>query len=193
MHKHLPVLFVNAALACCFASPADAALYRLAVTYTSPAILFGPVSFGLDSLPSSVTSHFSLDGSQFVLTDGGIEAGLPAVQKGFVRFGDGEWSTPTNFYLLFSIFDDGSIEYRDLSYTFAPIDTRTAASGGVLNSDFVLHVVGVDKATGDPFEYQYNVASPVLTPAPEPASWAMILVGVGGLGAALRSRRTATA
>jgi hypothetical protein len=189
MSRRLVVFSMIAALGICSSTSAGAAIYRLAVTYTSPELISGPISFGLDELPGSVTSHFLLDGSDFVHSDEGTEAFLPAVQKGSVRFGDGEWTTPTDFDLLFEKFDDGSIEYKDLSYSFAPISTLTAASGIINNSSFVLHVSGVDRATGDPFQYQYNDASPVLTAVPEPEGWAMMLFGFGLIGIALRGWR----
>lgn len=38
----------------------------------------------------------------------------------------------------------------------------------------------------------YHVTLKLITSAPEPASWAMMLVGFGAIGGALRSRRTAS-
>jgi hypothetical protein len=50
----------------------------------------------------------------------------------------------------------------------------------------------VDVLTQDPFPLVALIVGWQAT-VPEPATWAMILVGLGGLGAAMRSRRQQTA
>lgn len=79
-------------------------------------------------------------------------------------------------------------------------DTQSGA-GSFIAGDTYLHFAGTADARGfvninvstvsgesDLNGLQLSIAS-----VPEPASWAMLLIGFGGLGAALRSRRHATA
>ena len=60
----------------------------------------------------------------------------------------------------------------------------------MLSSGFVTEQSLVSKATSFKITYTYD---PVLAPIPEPASWAMMIVGFGAAGAVIRRRRMRTA
>jgi hypothetical protein len=85
------------------------------------------------------------------------------------------------------IFSDHSGSY---SLTFdAPTTAGTYYLGGATSLE--RNFIGISGgANGDGLvNYQINVGQPV----PEPATWAMMLMGFGGLGAFLRNRRRALA
>ncbi len=139
--------------------------YQLEVTYTSGSIIFGPLSFGLSTLPTSVTATFTLGPGQ-PGTEPGEEDELffdeTDVNAASISFGDATWtaSAMENFSLPT---DSGNI--NDLAYAFLSINTLHADGGIVLN--FPLKVTGTDRDTGQPFEYRYTTSTQTLTPLPQ--------------------------
>jgi MYXO-CTERM domain-containing protein len=73
------------------------------------------------------------------------------------------------------------------------LDAQQIALPGSYNGDVLTSITlnNTDPANGNPFLAAFTVvdAAGISSATPEPAAWAMMLMGFGGLGAALRSRR----
>lgn len=68
------------------------------------------------------------------------------------------------------------------------VDPMVLSRPSVIAGEYYYNNGGVQANAGGPYELSVNVAG-----VPEPASWALMLVGVGAMGGALRSRRRAVA
>jgi hypothetical protein len=125
------------------------------VTYDTPAIDFGPLSFGLSELPAAPNVTFSLmDGTP--AGGGGTSYGLPDVLSATLIFGDfigpDNVIWPNNF-TAFAMEVDASGVATALSYEFAILDTPTAA--GIIILNFPFTVTGTDIASDSAFSYTY--------------------------------------
>ncbi len=130
------------------------------MSFDSPVINEGPVSFGLASLPASPEVTIAL-GEGFPTGGGATGWGLADVVSATLIFGDGIFTTLSSFDM--EIDSGGGLEA--LSYTFAPIDTPTAVSGPVtLNSP--LYISGMDIASGQAFSYTYANSTETITIIP---------------------------
>ena len=144
------------------------AKYSLNVTYTAGTIISGPLSFGLTTLPTSVTATFILGPGQEVTPEPGD---LVAVQGIFfdeadaifgnrITFGDATWSERS--LDQFSMFYTSNSEVTSLGYKFLPITTQATEGSIILN--FPLTITGIDIASGEPFEYRYTESIQTLQP-----------------------------
>ena len=77
----------------------------------------------------------------------------------------------------------GTHGFTDIGGTFNSFDIAGAASTTVNGVNDLGQLVGFYTDQND------NVLGFVASPIPEPAAWSLMLIGFGGLGAALRSRR----
>jgi hypothetical protein len=151
-------------MATLLAIPAGAdPMYQLNVTYTNGAIVAGPLSFGLSTLPTSVSATFILGPGQ-PGTEPGEEDDLyfddEDLLAATVAFGDATWIE--NNLAGFDMMYDGNV--NGLTYLFSPIDTQYADSIIIMN--FPLRVIGTDIASGQPFEYIYADSTQTLTEVP---------------------------
>lgn len=96
------------------------------------------------------------------------------------------WAPTTfNGYEFSGLSAGGSWTGYTLSTDFSGLDTSRV----IFTPDAVyVNMQGITPQSGESFTITLNAAS-----APEPAAWALMLVGFGGLGAALRSRRRTAA
>lgn len=162
-----PVIFVVIMLAVMTVKPASAnpasanGVYQLDVTYTNGSIIAGLLSFGLSSLPTSVSATYTLGAGQ-PGTEPGEESDIffssGDVVTASVSFGDATWvsSDLESFSMRFS---SGAIDF--LSYAFLPVNTLTVEGPIVLN--FPLTITGTHKLTGESFEYQYTQSTQTLS------------------------------
>src|SRR3546814_2129896 len=84
---------------------------------------------------------------------------------------------------------DGSTAQTWVSYA----DTVTILSAGDYTTTFTFASGGPGAAGDVVIDRAYVVAGDVTGGVPAPATWAMMLIGFGGLGAVLRRRRTPVA
>jgi hypothetical protein len=199
-------LFIATAFAALGALPATAAVTVSSVDGASP---YGvPATFQFDSATPEYSGTIYTDSTS-------VRAQPAGSTKGYAAVGPGNKESSaildlTGFDVIKSItFLWGSVDnYNTLSalgtgMTFSGGDQSVApASGdqGAPNSNrlVTLTFTGADRtnvtglkfsSTGDAFEFDnVNVVSGAV---PEPASWALMLFGFGGVGTAMRSRRKA--
>lgn len=166
-------IFIAFILAIMLIKPATAEIsYQLDVTYTNGSIISGPLSFGLRTLPDSVSATFILGPGQELKPEPGEIGDIyfdeaDALFGTRMTFGDASWSNTEleNFSLIYSVSTGGSggeDRLTELSYRFYPITTQLVEGGITLN--FPLSITGTDKATGMPFEYSYTESTQTLTP-----------------------------
>lgn len=109
--------------------------------------------------------------------DAGPGADLGAGDFPVVTFLNGSFAGVSNLF----------VNADGLSLDADPIAAALGAFGGF---DFLI----AQPAAGNPFANilaagDFDAASATITPVPEPAAWALMLAGFGGVGAALRRRR----
>jgi hypothetical protein len=145
--------------------------WKVDVTYTNPAIEFGPLSFGLSELPSEVNAHFQFDSSQLPALGEDVQVSHVWPTASLV-FGDADLTLTDLFFTEddvsvlpnFRIGLDTSGEISLLQYAFGPvINTVTETGGIVLNSSFELNITGTDIASGDAFHYNYQTSTQTIT------------------------------
>ena len=89
--------------------------------------------------------------------------------------------------------DDNFDNYiQDAVYLNSPLAGLGAGSSFTLDSSVLMPQSMGFVGIGNGF-WTYNIEGLNVLGVPEPASWAMMLVGFGGLGVAMRARRTARA
>lgn len=106
-------------------------------------------------------------------------------------------SNPVNFANAITAFTStGNIVYGTANTVFTLVPTVTLANGGLSFTS----AEGVSTGTSaisafaiHEFNFSITYANPVAAAVPEPAIWAMMLVGFGAIGFGLRSRAKKTA
>jgi hypothetical protein len=169
--------------------PAAGSDLCLRVVYGAESIVQGPVSFGLSTLPTSVTATLRLSG--FGQTEN-VVAGLADVSSFSLRFGDGLWTDLTSFSLV----TDATGEVTTLSYATTAINTPTVMGMPILNNSFSITFDGTDISSGQDFEYFYADSaqtlsvgpSPIPIPALGPLGLLVLVCGVVAIGRALAKR-----
>lgn len=106
--------------------------------------------------------------------------------------------------LIFTVFDPNGITFAGIGATFDPKTGKLLTTGtgdrfesnttGALNGGWWFAADIYDGATGS----TYNVAArdafeQIQNAVPEPATWGLMIIGFGGVGAVLRRRRAAVA
>ena len=97
--------------------------------------------------------------------------------------------------LNFTVYDPHGITFAGLGATFSPAgqllgfgtgsdDHFATSTGGYL---FAADIY--DKGTGQTYNVAAKYAEKIMTSVPEPQSWALMILGFGGIGAALRTQR----
>jgi hypothetical protein len=197
----LPTAFLAAAVLACAAAPALAA-----TTYTD---------FGAFSAAAGPLTANNLDGAPAGLDWGDFSFGVAGATgtvttaiygTGNSAQGEGDDATfiftfdAPVFAFGFDLFDLGTVGAGDLVITVDGVDyglftNVTGANGnkrfgGVTDAAGMTNISIYATRTGDVVELDnvlYRGAAP--DAVPEPATWAMMLMGFGGLGAVLRRRR----
>lgn len=172
------------------AAPASAAIRVVAEDYD---LRSGPLSAGLDATNQiifSYDSRFSFDLDPVLVQTTGT--GAVTAFGGFL----GIPLQPSTFFTRANITVDGNIFPG-----FAPFPDATRIPGSIVASDLGLRLT----IGGEDFFGYARFAGPAITVAfndvagagivagtvPEPASWAMLILGFGAIGGAARARRTA--
>jgi hypothetical protein len=157
------------------AGPANAADYI--INFSTNQILFGAAQSG----SATVTTSNTLTTSPLGMMGYAI-TGITGMLNGSAITGLSGFQGSDNFYYTSGSFVDGS----GLGFTTA---------GGTSASLYFASVAQkYQLTTTSPFSSGYVTAtSRLATPAvPEPAAWAMLMLGFGGIGFALRRRKAVT-
>jgi hypothetical protein len=110
---------------------------------------------------------------------------LGLYQKLHVEEGGGyRFSVQSYPFFGFGNFDLSSFENGPVSIRIKLPDF----AGFILNGQYGINSSGVSAAIGAEIDYQYTPGL-LAPPTPEPMTWAMMLVGLGGVGAAMRRQR----
>lgn len=170
------------ALACCAALPSAA-----------QATLVGDTVLATELYPDTSSSLGST--GPFVILPGGTDFGTVGQSAVDVIVA----GTTITFDALFAYtplvatFDGFDIEDLDLSTTITGVSlTSGFLPAGNLSfgaHDVLINLSGVPLDPDKPIVLSVTSADTAPPGVPEPAAWAMLLMGFGGLGAALRARR----
>jgi hypothetical protein len=133
----------------------------LGIVYGAETIVQGPLSFGLSTLPKSVSATIRLSG--FGQTEN-VVAGLADVSSFSLRYGDGLWTQLTSFALV----TDATGDVTTLSYATTAINTPTVMGMPVLNNSFSITFSGTDISSGQTIEYFYADSGQTLSVGPSP-------------------------
>jgi hypothetical protein len=197
-----------AAAALCITAPAHATTTLLSVDFEDG-------TFG----PFTVVGQVGVNTGQDYVNCCGETGSQPARDNHFASFGSGDnlsgtMSTTVNFALgdtFLLTFDYGAggagteplyVTFDGITYTYDPVAT------GDLDTTFIHAVIGGLITTGGPTILSFSsgglrsidsfvdnivLTGPDAVPqgVPEPATWAMMLLGFGALGTAMRRRRSA--
>lgn len=163
-----------AASALAIAGPASAAQY--AFSFTTNQILFGSNQSGSGTFTVSdtlSTSPLGIMGYQVTAISGMLNGSAINGLSGFQ-------GSDNYFYKTGSFVDGSGIGFTTVGGTSASLYFASVAQRYQLT-------------TTSPFSSGYVTASATLLPGavPEPATWAMMLVGFGSIGVAIRRRRPA--
>jgi hypothetical protein len=153
---------------------------KMEVMYTDGHIISGPLTADLTELPEFVHASFLLNGSA-----AGFYATGDVLQSSLV-FGDASWNAADleEFSTTLLPGDSGDFFVTSLSYAFAPKNTPTG--NGKLAANFPLVIEGTDVASGQPFHYQYDTSTQLVTLVPEPSTLTLAALSVLGLCGARR-------
>lgn len=145
-------------------------------------------SFSTVSAPSNVLLLHPGDGTDGNPGDASVvftarTSGAYAVSGLFERLD----TTTNGTGVIVSVYDNTTLESS----------ATLPASGGYLSSSAfsgTYNLAAGDKLTFDvakngPYQYDSTGLSATVTSVPEPATWAMMILGMGGMGAVLRRRR----
>lgn len=160
-------------------------------TLTGTAQLFTGSAAGLSAAPAmSPSSH---DTTQYLSVQGGQDAtfSTPLLQE--VSFYVGSLDTYNSFTFKLADGTTQTITGTTLgALTAADADGNQTAvnTNGRLTFTFGSAIQGVTLASGGNSLEVSNIGGVVDALVPEPTTWAMMIVGFGGIGALLRRRRT---
>lgn len=177
----LGVMMLLVILATMMTKPVNAyGVYQLDVNYTQGSVASGPLSFGLNELPTTVAATFML-GAGTVGRNSSVQFNASDVVSANVTFGDTIWtgSLLDTFSMSLSLIGGGT-NVTSLNYAFSPISSPTGNNIIILN--FPLSITGTDIATGQTFEYEYAQSSQIVSTAVVPIPAAAWLFASGLLG-----------
>jgi hypothetical protein len=151
------------------------------------------------TLPSSFTMSGALSGGSTITANlfdaNGAAAGTPLWNSGSLQSYLGISGTPNNpigAYILPSGATGWAVYQASLSnitLTGSPNDAYTLLLGqGLATGSYILAYIG-NPATGNFDATANSGAIREIGGVPEPATWAMMLLGFGGIGVAMRRRR----
>ena|SRR5579862_435126 len=189
---------------------AVAAVSALALAGTANAVVvpFGGTANGVDPLGHSYTTS---NAGAPAWGEPGLGLGTLVFNPGSLTIGDGS-PDANEFDFIFLKGEPGAIDQTPASGPGGyETTTRFSANGVLWTPHFVnnghevdfIAPAGLKIAPGDSFFVNVAFTQPVdlqkfsfaglwtFNAVPEPATWAMMLLGMGGLGAMLRSRRSA--
>jgi hypothetical protein len=185
MLKYVPFVGATALLAC--ASPASAAVYLVNVSGTG-----GTASFNLDTSVGVVHSVGLYNAIDFYVPGVGIPGTLNGVVGG-IRV------------VFFQASDLGGFEITGVTPQLNPPTPPIGAEGDTsIQSQIFLGTLAnwsfapgtftfTKDASGNPTNETMIISDQSVSAVPEPASWAMMLVGFLGMGIALRRRSRTSA
>jgi hypothetical protein len=106
---------------------------------------------------------------------------------------------PSITYSLFDFVSGGDINaasgiaaYQDLAEgdSYGQVGVTAASNGGTVSVAFnAAGLAALNSAVGGTFSFGGAVLDAAPSPTPEPAAWAMMLIGFGAVGAVARQRR----
>lgn len=105
----------------------------------------------------------------------------------------GKWSTDNDgVAILINGVNSGNgpTDFSQFSIGFAAFSITSGFTAGVNTIDFIVHNGGTDP---NPTALRVEMTGSAGAGVPEPASWAMMLAGFGGVGALMRARRRVSA
>ncbi len=158
--------------------PGSTTTLELQVTYSTPVQDYGPLSFGLAALPSTVDFSMVFEG---IGTSPSV-VGQADVQSASITFGDftGTEADLTSFVMTI----DGAGTVDQLTWRMGPgLITGTVLEIMTANSNETLTIRGTDISSGDEMQYRYEDRSESIAPAssvPLPP-WMSFALGAGVL------------
>lgn len=160
---------------------------------------------GLDfgSAFGNTGNGFGTNGTALVGNATGSFAGLDGTFASIADIALGAVANPTssNPFISFGANSPISLNFSNAAYTRSPLGTSVTISGVAT----FLNGVAADTNTGNfslsvssqggsptatNFTFTGNASADAVAAVPEPATWAMMLVGFGGIGFAMRRRKS---
>jgi len=147
-----------------------------------------------DGFPNEFTGGFSSTASNSWTLDltgftGPVDVNIESVASNYTRnsgFDITSVTAPASFSVDFVHNDNSAVKKTGGS------DDWQFSAIGLATGLYTINVTGIYKGlNADPTQYSGYIGKVTLTAsaAPEPAAWSLMILGVGGMGAALRTRR----